>query len=62
MLAGFGAQFDVPGFVAVDPAQPVRGAVLGQPRCGVGGPDVDRVPRHVSRLVWGGHPPGSFLG
>ena len=61
MIDGFGAQFVVPGFVAVDLAQPVLGAVLGQPRRGIGGPDVDRVPRHVSRRVRGGHPSGGFL-
>jgi hypothetical protein len=57
----FGAQFVVPGFVAVDLAQPVLGAVFGQPRRGIGGPDVDRVPRHVSRRLRGGYPPGGFL-
>jgi hypothetical protein len=56
-----GAQFVVPGFVAVDPAQPILGAVLGQPRRGTRGPNVDRVPRHVSRRLRGGHPPGGFL-
>ncbi len=61
MIAGFGAQFVVPGFVAVDLAQPVLGAVLGQPRRGIGGPDVDRVAGHVSRGLRGGHPPGGFL-
>ena len=61
MIDGFGAQFVVPGFVAVDLAQPVLGAVLGQPRRGIGVPDVDRVPRHVSRRLRGGHPPGGFL-
>ena len=61
MIDGFGAQFVVPGFVAVDLAQPVLGAVLGQPRRGIGGPDVDRVPRHVRRRLRGGHPPGGFL-
>ena len=61
MIDGFGAQFVVPGFVAVDLAQPVLGAVLGQPRRGLEGPDVDRVPRHVRRRVRGGHPPGGFL-
>jgi hypothetical protein len=50
----------VPGFVAVDLAQPVLGAVFGQPRRGVGGLNVDRVPRHVSRRLRGGHPPGGF--
>ena len=61
MIDGFGAQFVVPGFVAVDLAQPVLGAVLGQPRRGIGVPNVDRVPRHVSRRLRGGHPPGGFL-
>ena len=61
MIDGFGAQFVVPGFVAVDLAQPVLGAVFGQPRRGSGGPNVDRVPRHVSRRLRGGHPPGGFL-
>ena len=57
----FGAQFVVPGFVAVDLAQPVLGAVLGQPRRGSEGPDVDRIPRHVRRRGGGGHPSGGFL-
>jgi hypothetical protein len=61
VIAGFGAQFVVPGFVAVDLAEPVLGAVLGQPRRGIDGPEVDRVPRHVSRRLRGGHPPGGFL-
>src|SRR5215207_5566945 len=61
VIDGLRAQFVVPGFVAVDLAQPVLGAVLGQPRRGTGGPDVDRVPRHVSRRVGSGHPPGGFL-
>ncbi len=61
MLDGFGPQFVVPGFVAVDLAQPVLAAVLGQPRRGIGVLNVDRVPRHVSRRLRGGHPPGRFL-
>ena len=61
MIDRLGAQFVVPGFVAVDLAQPVLGAVLGQPRRGIGVPDVDRVPRHVRRRVRCGHPPGGFL-
>jgi hypothetical protein len=61
VIAGFGAQFVVPGLVAVDLAQPVRGAVLGQPLRGIGVLNVDRVPRHVSRCLRGGHPPGGFL-
>jgi len=60
VIAGIGAEFVVPGFVAVALAQPVLGAVFGQPRRGTGGPDVDRVPRHVSRRLRGGHPPGGF--
>jgi hypothetical protein len=61
VIGGFGAQFVVPGFVAVDLAQPVLGAVLGQPRRGIEVLNVDRVPRHVSRRLRGGHPPGGFL-
>ena len=61
MIDGFGAPFVVPGFVAVDLAQPVLGAVFGQPRRGIEGPDVDRVSPHVSRRLRGGHPPGGFL-
>ena len=61
MVDRFRAQLVVPGFVAVDLAQPVRGAMPGQPRRGIGGPDVDRVPRDVSRRLRGGHPPGRFL-
>ena len=61
MIDGLGAQLVVPGFVAVDLAQPVLGAVLGQPRRGIEGPDVDRVPGHVRRRLRGGHPPGGFL-
>ena len=61
MIDGFGAQFVVPGFVAVDLAQPVVGAVFGQPRRGIEVPDVDRLARHVSRRLRGGHPPGGFL-
>ena len=44
VIDGVGAQLVVPGFVVVDLAQPVPGAVFGQPRGGIGGPDVDRVP------------------
>jgi two-component system, OmpR family, response regulator VanR len=61
VIDSYGAQFEMPGFVSVDLAQPVLGAMLGQPRRGNGGPDVDRVPRHVSRRVGGGHPADSFL-
>ena len=60
MIDGFEAQFVVPGFVAVDLAEPVLGAVLGQPRRGIGGPNVDRVPRHVRRRLRGGHPSGGL--
>ena len=34
--------------------------MLGQPRRGIGVPDVDRVPRHVCRRLRGGNPPGGF--
>src|SRR5438552_7689300 len=61
VIDGSGAQFVVPGFVAVDLAKPVLGAVLGQPSRGIEGPDVDRVPRFVSGCAWGCHPLGSFL-
>src|SRR6188474_1752268 len=56
----FGAQFVVPGFVAVDLAQPVLGAVFGQPCRGIDVPDVDRVPGHMRRCVRGGDPLGGF--
>jgi hypothetical protein len=61
VVDGLRAQFVVPGFVAVDLAQPVLGAVPGQPRRGIGGPNVDRVPRHVRGRLRSGHPPGGFL-
>ena len=61
MIDGFGAQFVVPGFVAVDLAQPVLGAVFGQPRRSVDGTNVDRVSRDVGRRLRGCHPPGGFL-
>jgi len=35
VIDGFGAQFVVPGFAAVDGARPVLGAVLRQPRRGI---------------------------
>ena len=38
VIDGFGSQFVVPGLVAVDLAQPVLGAVLGQPRRGIKAP------------------------
>src|SRR4029450_1969155 len=58
---GFGAQLVVPEFVAVDLAQPVRGAVLGQPRRRSGRRDVDGIPRHVHRPVRRGDPASGFL-
>ena len=58
---GLLAQLVVPRLVAVDLAQPVRGAALCQPRRGRGRPDVDRVSRHVRRRVRGGHPSRSLL-
>lgn len=44
-------QFIVPRFIAVDLAQPVRGAVFGQPHSCSGGADVDGVSGHVSRRL-----------
>ncbi len=44
VIDGFGAQFVVPGFVAVDLAQLVLGTMFGQPRPGIEGPNVDRRP------------------
>ena len=44
MTDRFGAQLVVPGFVTVDLAEPVRGAVFGQPRRGIDRPDVDGIP------------------
>jgi hypothetical protein len=38
VIDGFGAEFVIHGFVAVDLAQPVLGAVFGQPRRGIEGP------------------------
>ena len=61
MIDRLGTQFVVPRFVAVDLAQSVLGAMLRQPRRSIEMPDVDRVPRHVSRRVRGGDPSGSFL-
>jgi hypothetical protein len=61
VIDGFGAQFVVPGLVAVDLAQSVLGAVFRQPRRGIGVPDVDRVSGHVRRRGRGGDPSGSFL-
>src|SRR3954462_11331496 len=57
----------MPGLVAVDLAQAVRRAVIGEPGRGSGGTDVDRVPRHVRRRVRRCDPPrrcmfGSVLG
>jgi hypothetical protein len=61
VLDGFGAQFVVPRFVAVDLAQSVLGTMFGQPRCGIVEPDVDGVSRHVRRCRRGGDPSGSFV-
>ena len=61
VIDGVGAQFVMPGFVAGDLAQPVLGAVPGQPRGGIGVLNVDGVPRHVSRRLRGGHPAAGFL-
>src|SRR5688572_5115669 len=35
--------------------------MLGQPRRGIEGPNVDCVPRHVGRCLRRGHPSGGFL-
>src|SRR5262245_65728185 len=43
MVDGFEPQLVVPRLVAVDLAEPVGSAVLGEPRCGIGAPDVDRL-------------------
>src|SRR4051794_23471908 len=61
LIAGFGAQFVVPGFVSIDLAQPVLGALFGQPRRGVEVTNVDRLPGYVCGRVGGGHPSGSLL-
>ena len=61
MADGFGATFVVPRFIAVDLAQPVLGAEFEQPRRRSERPNVDRVPRHVSRRAWGGYPSARFL-
>ena len=60
-IHGLRQQLVVPGLVAVGLTQPVVGAVLEQPGRGIEGPDVDRVPGHVSRRVRTGDPPCSFL-
>lgn len=60
MLDRLGAQFVVPGLVAIDLAQFVCGAVCGQPRRGIG-TEVDRVAGHVRRRVCGGDPSGGSL-
>ena len=59
-LVASGRSSRVPGFVAVDLAQPVVGAVLRTAGRGIEGPDVDRVPGHVSRRVRSGDPSRSF--
>jgi hypothetical protein len=61
VIDGVGAQFEVPGIVEEDLAQSVPGATFGQPRRGIDGRDVDRVPGQVRRRVGGGHPSGSLL-
>ena len=62
VIDGLGAQFVVPRLVAVDLAEPVFGAVLGQPLRRIGAPNVDCVPRDVGRRLRGGHPAGGLLG
>ena len=56
--AGVGQVFEVPGFVAVDLAEPVRGTVRSQPRNGRFRSDFDGAPVHVRRRFRGGHPEG----
>src|SRR4051794_2706508 len=58
VIDGVGAALEVPRLVGVDLAEPVTGAVLGQPCGGTRGPDVDCVPRHVRRRLGTGHPAG----
>ncbi len=60
MLDRRGAQFVVPGLVAIDLAQSVCGAVCGQPRRSIG-TEVDRIAGHVRRSVRGGDPSGGPL-
>ncbi len=54
---GIGAKLVVPGFVPIDLAEPVCGAVSGQPRRGPGRADVDRISRYVGGRVRRRHPP-----
>src|SRR4051812_43461402 len=61
VVGGFGAPVATPRLVAVDLAQPVPSAVLGLPHRGIEGPDVDRVPEHVSRRGRSDHPSDSLL-
>ena len=60
MIDRLGAKFVVPGLVPVDLAQPVLGAVFGQPRRGIDVPDIDRIPGHVGRRVRRGDPSGGL--
>src|SRR5262245_39412213 len=61
VVDGSRPQLVVPGLVAVDLAQAVRGAVLGQPLCGIGAADVDRMSGYVGRRLGGGDPSRGFL-
>ena len=54
------AQLEVPGFVAVHLAQPVGGAVPGQPSGGVGVGEIDRVAGHVGGGLRGRDPAGGL--
>lgn len=61
MVDRFIAELVVPRFIGVHLAQPVPGAVLGQPGHGVGVRDVDRLPGYVRRCLGSGDPSGGFL-
>jgi len=61
MTYRLGAKLEVPGFVAIDLAEAVVGAVLGQPGRGIEWPDVHGVPGHVSRRGRSGDPSCGFL-
>ncbi|MET4060283.1 thiamine pyrophosphate-dependent acetolactate synthase large subunit-like protein [Arthrobacter sp. UYP6] len=60
---GVGQISEMPRFVAVHLAEPVPGAVRGQPLKGSVRPDVHGAPAHVGRRLRSGHPAGClFLG
>lgn len=59
VFGGAGSQFEVPGLVVVDLAQPKSPTVLGQPHDGVQRCDVDAVSRDVDRRRWIRDPTGA---